>query len=92
MTIKQWGRYVLDVYDDNRKRPLITSGSISYANWCGIDPVQKWMTVFVRHSFPQFSWENKAKAPLVRFYSVLDRKKQSEKILMAQKSFFLERI
>ena len=88
MTIKQWGRYVLDVYDDNRKRPLITSGSISYANWCGIDPVQKWMTVFVRHSFPQFSWENKAKAPLVRFYSVFGPKKTIRENFDGTKVFF----
>lgn len=83
MNLKQTGRYLLDLRNENKKRPLLEAGNISYANWWRIDPAKYWFTRFVQHYFPDCG-ENHAgvnsgnangkTGSRVRFYSVFGPK------------------
>lgn len=63
MNLKQTGRYLLDLRDSNKKRPILTAGRISYANWWKMNPETCWFTAYIRHYFPDLRRS-------IRFYSV----------------------
>ncbi len=71
MNPRELGRYLLDVRNDNRIRPVRQAGSISYANWWEMQPEEYWFTRFVRHHYPE---ETGAGTKPIRFYSVFGPK------------------
>jgi hypothetical protein len=63
MNLKQELRYARESHERNIRHPIISSGSISYANWWKENPDEIWFTRFINHNCLACK-EN------IRFYSV----------------------
>lgn len=85
MNPRELGRYLLDLGNDNRIRPLLQAGSISYANWWAMQPEEYWLTRFVRHYYPE---EAEAGARPIRFCSVFGPKNTMEQPCEGIKIFY----
>ena len=88
MNVKQTARFLLDVRDDNRKRPVLSAGEISYANWWNMNPEDYWFTRFVRHHFPEYTGKQDESFKPIRFYSVFGPGRTSGERFDGGKIFF----
>ena len=88
MNVKQTARFLLDVRDDNRKRPVLSAGEISYANWWSMNPEDYWFTRFVRHHFPEYAGKQDESLKPIRFYSVFGPGRTSGERFDGGKIFF----
>ena len=92
MNPREIRRYLLDVHNHKRVRPLLEAGAISYANWWKEDPEQAWFTRFIRHHFPQYvaGKDSRLGAGLrpIRFYSVFGPRSVLQESFDGVKIFF----
>lgn len=85
MNPREFGRYLLDLRNDNRIRPLLQAGSISYANWWTMQPEEYWFTRFLRFYYPK---EAEPGARPIRFCSVFGPKSTMERPCEGIKIFY----
>ena len=68
MNLKHELRYIREIKDRDRKRPLITEDNISYRNWWKVEKEKNWFTTFIENNINGSSEK-------IRFYSVFGPRK-----------------
>ena len=89
MNLKHELRYIREIKDRDRKRPLITEDNISYRNWWKTERDKNWFTTFAESNI-------KGSSEKIRFYSVFGPRKALNECFDGKKVFYsgenLERV